>query len=206
MIRMSNSELFVEGSILMEEGFGMRPNAFGPWPRSAVQEQGLQYKHGLCHLEIAEDWKAASEALGEAVAGPLRRSTILSTSVRVRLHSRPCSIWRKPNAVSGNSARPERTFPNSIERQVANTIIRSLPNACCRPGFAEAQLANPTAHRDRSAECQCVFRRVSTHVDGGWKDLVLFVESIAFEWFQPREARSEHVGALRRCVPVEALA
>ena len=72
MIRMSNSELFVEGSILMEERFWHEAErVWAVATERSPKNRVYKYKHGMCHLEIAEDWKAACEALGEAVAGPL---------------------------------------------------------------------------------------------------------------------------------------
>ena len=72
MLRMSTQELFVEGSILMEEGFWHEAERL--WSvatERSPKNRVYKYKHGLCHLEIAEDWQAASDALGKAVAGPL---------------------------------------------------------------------------------------------------------------------------------------
>ena len=72
MLRMSNQELFVEGNILMEEGFWHEAERI--W--SAVAQRSprnrvYQYKHGFCLLKIAEDWQAAAEALSEAAGGSL---------------------------------------------------------------------------------------------------------------------------------------
>ena len=72
MLRMSTQELFVEGSILMEEGFWHEAErVWSEATQRSPKNRVYQYKFGLCHLEVAEDWQAASDALAEAVSGPL---------------------------------------------------------------------------------------------------------------------------------------
>lgn len=72
MLRMSTQELFVEGSILMEEGFWHEAErVWSEATHRSPKNRVYQYKFGLCHLEVAEDWQAASDALAEAVSGPL---------------------------------------------------------------------------------------------------------------------------------------
>ena len=147
MIRMSNSELFVEGSILMEERFWHEAErvwavATERSPRNRV----YKYKHGMCHLEIAEDWKAASEALGEAVAGPLttkydpfnqRQS---SPPLEALLHLAEAkrrlgefSQAREHISEFNRKAGRKHNYSELAERMLADL------------DFAEAQLANPTS-------------------------------------------------------------
>ena len=72
MLQMSTQELFVEGSILMEEGFWHEAErVWSVATERSPNNRVYKYKHGLCHLAIAEDWRMASEVLGEAVEGSL---------------------------------------------------------------------------------------------------------------------------------------
>lgn len=147
MLHMSNQELFVEGSILMEEGFWHEAErvwavATERSPRNRV----YQYKHGLCHLEIAEDWHAASAALGEAVAGPLtakydpfnqrQSSPPLEALLHLAEAKRRLGEFSQARAHISEFNRKAGRKHNYAE--LAERMLADLD-------FAEAQLANPTA-------------------------------------------------------------
>ena len=147
MLHMSNQELFVEGSILMEEGFWHEAErvwavATERSPRNRV----YKYKHGLCHLEIAEDWHAASEALGEAVSGPLtakydpfnqrQSSPPLEALLHLAEAKRRLGEFSQARAHISEFNRKSGRKHNFAE--LAERMLADLD-------FAEAQLANPTA-------------------------------------------------------------
>ena len=72
MLSLTNQQLFVEGSILMEEGFWNEAErvwdaAINRTPNNRV----YQFKQGLCLLEIGRNWNQAREAFQAATSGSL---------------------------------------------------------------------------------------------------------------------------------------
>ena len=146
MLGMSNQELFVEGSILMEEGFWHEAErVWAVATQRSPKNRVYRYKYGLCHLEIAEDWNAASEALGEAVAGPLtakydpfnqrQSSPPLEALLHLAEAKRRLGEFSQARAHISEFNRKAGRKHNYSE--LAERMLVDLD-------FAEAQLGNPT--------------------------------------------------------------
>lgn len=146
LIRMSNKQLFVEGSILMEEGFWHE--ALRVWsevversPRNRV----YKFKLGLCLLEIGEDWLGASEALKDAVAGTL---TTKYDPFNHRQTSPPFEALlylaeAKRRQGKFNEARTHiKVFNRKAGRKHSHQELAA--HMMSDLDFAEAQLASPT--------------------------------------------------------------
>ena len=147
MLRMSTQELFVEGSILMEEGFWHEAErVWSEATQRSPKNRVYQYKFGLCHLEVAEDWQAASDALAEAVSGPL---TSKYDPFNQRQSSPPLEALlflaeakrRLGQFGEAKTHIAEFNRKAGLKHNYAELAERMLVDI----GFAENQLANPSA-------------------------------------------------------------